>query len=277
MTGATAFIPGTPCWVDVSTPDPAGSRDFYTGLFGWSYRVDPDPRTGHYTHALLDDRPVAGLAGTAAQPQQPVVWTLYLASAGVAHTAATIEQHGGRVLYGPAQVTGQGHMLIAADPTGCPCGFWQPINPWVFHYREPGAFCWAELNTWDGDAADTFFARLFGYRQQHIGELTTLDYMTWGLGEQTWIGRLQMGPEFSADTSPHWLPHFAVDPASGTDAQTFRAVQLGGRVRADPFDSMLGRISVIDDPFGATFALLDTSRVVESPGGSAEVDDPFDD
>lgn len=276
MTDANLFIPGMPCWVDVSSPDPAGSRDFYAGLFGWSYRMDPDPQTGHYTYALLDDSPVAGLGGVATAPQQPVVWTIYLASASIGHTAVAVEQHGGRVLYGPAGVTGQGNILISADPTGCPVGFWQPTNSWIFHHQEPRAFCWAELNTWDGAAADRFFARLFGYRQQPIGELAALDYMSWGLGGQTMLGRLQMGPEFPADTPPHWLPHFAVDPGSGTDAETFRAVQLGGRIRADPFDSVLGRIAVLDDPFGATFALLDTSRVIEPPGGSAEVDDPYD-
>ncbi len=276
MTEATLFIPGTPCWIDVSTPDPAGSRDFYAGLLGWSYRIDPDPQSGHYTYALIDDSPVAGLSGVAAEPQQPVVWTLYLASAGIAHTATVVDQCGGQVLYGPAEITGQGNILIAADPTGCPIGFWQPTSSWIFRYQQPGAFCWAEVDTWNGTTVDKFFARLFGYRQQQLGDLATLDYTTWTLGEQTWLGRLQMGPEFPADTAPHWLPHFAVDPASGTDAETFRAVQLGARVRADPFDSVLGRISVIDDPFGATFALLDTSRVLESPGGSAEVDDPYD-
>jgi hypothetical protein len=39
-TGAS-FIPGSVCWIDVSSTDPAGSRDFYGGLFGWTYRIDP--------------------------------------------------------------------------------------------------------------------------------------------------------------------------------------------------------------------------------------------
>jgi hypothetical protein len=29
-----SFIPGSVCWVDVSSTDPVGSREFYTGLFG---------------------------------------------------------------------------------------------------------------------------------------------------------------------------------------------------------------------------------------------------
>ncbi len=277
MTDATNFIPGAPCWIDVSTPDPAGSRDFYAGLLGWSYRIDADPQTGHYTYALLDDRPVAGLGGVPAEREQPVVWTVYLASANIAHTAAAIEQHGGQLLYGPVEVPEQGHMLIGTDPTGCPTGFWQPTSSWIFHYQEPGAFCWAELNTWYGTAADEFFARLFGYRQQQIGDVEMLDYTTWRLGGQISLGRLRMGPEHAAETAPHWLPYFAIDPESGIDAETYRAVELGGRVRVDPFDSALGRASVIDDPFGATFALLDANRVSWAESGPAEVEDPYDD
>ncbi|MPZ65068.1 MAG: VOC family protein [Pseudonocardiaceae bacterium] len=277
MTDATNFIPGAPCWIDVSTPDPAGSREFYANLLGWTYRIDPDPQTGHYTHALLGGRPVAGLGGIAAEPQQPVVWTVYLASADIAHTAAAIEQHGGALLYGPVEVPGQGHMLIGADPTGCQTGFWQPTISWIFRYEEAGAFCLAELNTWYGTAADEFFARLFGYRQQQIGDAGRLDYTSWTLGGQTSLGRLQLGPEYPAETAPHWLPHFAIDPESGIDAETYRAVKLGGQVRVDPYDSGLGRASVIDDPFGATFALLDASRVSRTEGGTAGVDDPYDD
>ena len=29
------YIPGVPCWVDVSEPDPEAAVDFYGGLFGW--------------------------------------------------------------------------------------------------------------------------------------------------------------------------------------------------------------------------------------------------
>lgn len=276
MTAAHAFIPGTPCWVDASTSDPAGSRDFYAGLFGWSYRIDEDPQTGHYTYAVVGDLPVAGLSGIAAQPGQPVEWTVYLASANIAYTASVVQQHGGQLRYGPVDIPGQGSMLIASDPTGASVGFWQPSTSWIFHTHGPGTFSWAELNTWDGTAADEFFARLFGYRQRQIGG-DTLDYTIWGLDEATYIGRLQLSAAVAAEVAPYWLTHFAIDPATGTDAAAFRAIELGGRVRVDPFDSGLGRIAVIDDPFGATFALIDATRVIQPEGGPAAVDDPYDD
>jgi uncharacterized protein len=31
------YIPGVPCWVDTSQPDPESAIDFYGGLFGWGF------------------------------------------------------------------------------------------------------------------------------------------------------------------------------------------------------------------------------------------------
>ena len=50
------YIPGVPCWIDTSQPDPEAAVDFYSGLFGWEfedvmppgsegkYFIAPDPR-----------------------------------------------------------------------------------------------------------------------------------------------------------------------------------------------------------------------------------------
>jgi uncharacterized protein len=31
------YIPGVPCWVDVSEADPRAAVDFYSALFGWEF------------------------------------------------------------------------------------------------------------------------------------------------------------------------------------------------------------------------------------------------
>src|ERR1700746_780775 len=35
MSERTSYAPGTPCWVDLGSPDLDASVDFYGGLFGW--------------------------------------------------------------------------------------------------------------------------------------------------------------------------------------------------------------------------------------------------
>ncbi|MDQ3761681.1 MAG: VOC family protein [Actinomycetota bacterium] len=266
-------VPGLVCWVDVSTADPAGSRDFYAGLFGWTYQIDPDPGSGHYTTAVCGGGPVAGLAGVAVQPGQPLTWTVYLASADIMYTAEVFIQGGGQVLYGPADVPGRGRVLVGADPTDAVIGFWQPTPPWIFHTGDPGSLIWAELNTWNGPLADEFFASLFGYDQKQIGDRIQVDYTTWSRGGRTMLGRMQMYQDWAADLPAHWMPYFAVDPEIGTDAAVNRVLELGGQVNIYPYNTEFGRIARVTDPFGASFALVDPTKaqiVWKPPSNIAE-------
>ena len=51
------YIPGVPCWVDASLPDPDAALDFYAGLFGWEFEdVMPPGSKGKYFIARLQAR-----------------------------------------------------------------------------------------------------------------------------------------------------------------------------------------------------------------------------
>lgn len=281
MARGASFIPGSVCWVDVSSTDPAGSRQFYSGLFGWTYQIATRPGRARYLIASRHGRPVAGLAEAPVQAGDPAAWTLYLATRSVMRTAQLLRGWGGRVLVGPTDVAGQGSVLIGADPTGGVIGFWQSGRPWMFGTSGSGSFHWAQLDTWNGARADAFFANLFGYRQRQIGDGIDVDYTTWSGAGQTMLGRLQLNRDWA---DPHcaarWLVHFAVDPQIGTDAAVHRALALGGRVDSDPYDSELGRIARITDPAGAALALIDPTDWIDATdlaAGPARVDDPYDD
>ena len=43
------YIPGVPCWIDTSQPDPESAVDFYRGLFSWEFEdVMPPDAPGEY-------------------------------------------------------------------------------------------------------------------------------------------------------------------------------------------------------------------------------------
>jgi predicted enzyme related to lactoylglutathione lyase len=43
------YIPGVPCWVDTSQPDPQAALPFYRDLFGWEFEnVMPEGSEGQY-------------------------------------------------------------------------------------------------------------------------------------------------------------------------------------------------------------------------------------
>jgi predicted enzyme related to lactoylglutathione lyase len=43
MSEFTEYAPGTPCWVDVTSPELDRTLSFYSDLFGWEAEQDPRP------------------------------------------------------------------------------------------------------------------------------------------------------------------------------------------------------------------------------------------
>src|SRR2546430_11003077 len=57
------YIPGVPCWIDTSQPDPDAAVEFYSGLFEWEFEdVMPPDSPGKYFIARIrgGDVPAAG-------------------------------------------------------------------------------------------------------------------------------------------------------------------------------------------------------------------------
>ena len=56
------YIPGVPCWIDTSQPDPEAAVPFYTDLFGWEFEdVMPPDSPGKYFIARIRGGDVAAV------------------------------------------------------------------------------------------------------------------------------------------------------------------------------------------------------------------------
>jgi uncharacterized protein len=56
------YIPGVPCWVDTTHPDPDAAAAFYGDLFGWECEnVMPPGSGGKYYIARIRGGDVAGI------------------------------------------------------------------------------------------------------------------------------------------------------------------------------------------------------------------------
>src|SRR5260221_8809008 len=60
MAQAKTAVAHKPIWLDLSSSDPAGSREFYSKLFGWNIEVNPDPQYGGYGMGRIAGKDVAG-------------------------------------------------------------------------------------------------------------------------------------------------------------------------------------------------------------------------
>ncbi|QTD99172.1 VOC family protein [Streptomyces cyanogenus] len=227
---------GVPCWVDAQLPDVEAGKRFYGELFEWTFEA----AYGSSVWARKDGALVASLAPKT-DGRMPTVWTVSFATSDAEALGRRITAAGGQVVMAPFPVGDLGTAALAADPEGAVFGLWQPGTHTGFgRRREPGTFVWAELYTRDTAAANAFYGGLF-----HDA--------LFGTGAEPDFGRADVTDVFPAEMPPHFLVHFRV--ADLTDA--LGAVQrLGGRVQAPPFETSYGRVAVVTDNQGASFALL---------------------
>src|SRR5579859_4451867 len=158
------YAPGTPSWVDLSTPDPDASAAFYGELMSWS-TIEPGPaeETGGYRMFQHDGHTVAGLMGHT-EEGQPTAWATYISVVDADETAEKVTAAGGSVLMGPMDVTDVGRMAFFADPTGAAFGIWQPGTfAGAELVNQPGSLCWNDVLTRDAEADKAFYSAVFGW------------------------------------------------------------------------------------------------------------------
>lgn len=251
MAAFTRYEAGTPCWVDVSTPDVDATRVFYGALFGWTFHPDPRPEAAGYAMFSLGGRHAAAAAPAASG--QPTGWTTYIASDDVDVTATRVSAAGGAVLAGPFDVLDAGRMLLARDPTGAVFGAWQAgTHIGAEIANAPGSLVWNELTTTDGAAAAAFLQDVFGYLVEPTDIGQEEPYRMLEVDGRPVAGVLQLTDEWG-DVPPHWTTYFAVADA---DEACARAVELGGSVSHGPTDTSYGRVAGVVDPNGAHFAVI---------------------
>jgi predicted enzyme related to lactoylglutathione lyase len=250
MAEMTDYTPGTPCWVDVSTPDMEATKAFYGALFGWdavSY-----PEMGGYTNFTARGKLICGAVPFMSPDQHPA-WSTYICVRDADTTAQAVQDGGGQVAFPPMDVADLGRMAICIDPTGAFFGLWQPgTHKGAQLVNEPGSLGWNELDTRDIEAAKAFYTRVFPWTAETNGEGEQA-YTEWKVDGRSIAGGMQMGTQFPADVPPNWLTYFGV---ADCDAAVAKAQSLGGAVRMPAMDIVQGRFAVLSDPQGAVFAVI---------------------
>lgn len=116
--GTRRQTPGTPCWTSLLVQDLEATKEFYGGLFGWSY-YNPGPgRPGPYVRATVDGHDVAGIGGLPPDRQLANAWTTYLASDDADASAEWIHCAGGTVGVGPLAAEDAGAAGARHGPGG---------------------------------------------------------------------------------------------------------------------------------------------------------------
>ena len=281
------YIPGVPCWVDASEPDPEAALDFYGGLFNWEFEDATPPDAGRRYFiaraeatgwSLFDSSgdvrsgDVAALGSMPGAAPQTAMWNTYIWVESADETASTVRDAGGGVVLEPFDFMDASRVAVFTDPEGAPFSVWEAKkHKGARLVNDPGSLNFNGLNTRDVEGARSFYGSVFGWQTLTPfagAEMWTLsgygDYleryhpdirkqMAAAGAPQRFedvVATLNPIPDNQPDTPAHWSVTFATDDADATAA---RATELGGKVVVPPFDAPWVRMTVIADPQGATF------------------------
>ncbi len=267
------YIPGVPCWIDTSQPDPEAAVDFYSGLFGWQFEdVMPPGSEGKYFIARIRGGDVAAVGSIPEGAPPMAMWNTYIWVDSADETAAKVRKAGGGVLMEPFDVMDAGRMAVCADPEGAAFCLWQAKqHRGARVVNEHGSLNFNGLNTRDPERAKPFYGAVFGWTTLALNggaEMWTLpgygDHLEEGNpglrkqvaevggppGFEDVVASINPIPDDQPGVPAHWSVTFGVDDA---DTIAARASELGGKVIVPPFDAPWVRMAVLADPQGATF------------------------
>ncbi len=273
MPDRDGYIPGVPCWIDTSQPDPGAAVEFYSGLFGWEFEsMMPPDSPGEYHIARIRGGDVAAVGSIPESMPPMAMWNTYIWVDSADETATKVTDAGGSVLMEPFDIPGSGRMAVFADPSGAAFCAWQAReHKGAKIVNEHGSLNFNGLNTHDPEGAKAFYGAVFGWETLELPggfEMWTLpgygdhlETFTPGLREmvkesggpegfEDVVASLVPIGEDQPDTPPHWSVTFAVDDA---DVIADKATELGGKVVVPPMDAPWVRMTILTDPQGATF------------------------
>ncbi len=257
---------GKVIWADLVTPDIDAAKQFYSQLFGWTFRDVPSPKTD-IAVAYINGHPVAGFVHReiATGEQRQPAWLTYIAVSDVNAAKKVALAHGAKVLSDVRSYPKRGQQAILADPQGAvfavlASSSGDPADD----LADPGEWIWSSLIAKDTDAEATFYQNIFGYEvfdaSDDDDDRTDNDHFVLSTDD---YARASVNPlsARSASGHAHWTNFVRVTNVTDSAA---RAVSLGGKVLIPPhIDRNGGQIAIVADPTGAPVGLMEWSETAK--------------
>src|ERR1700730_4772006 len=256
MLERNGYMPGVPCWIDTSQPDPEAAVAFYGGLFGWEFQdAMPPGSAGKYFIARLRGGDVAAVGSQPEGGPPMALWNTYIWVDSADDAAAEVRHAGGRVVTEPFDVMDAGRMAVFTDPEGAAFSVWQArAHKGARIVNQHGSLNFNGLNTRDAEGAKSFYGSVFGWQTLGLGGGAEMWRLP-GYGDSLEQSGTRVRERVADHGAPtrveyvvstlnpigddppgvpaRWSVTFAVDDADATAAT---ATELGGQVVVPPFD-----------------------------------------
>jgi hypothetical protein len=240
------------CWINIITPEPEKSKEFFSKILGWKWGEIP----GHGDLIQVSDEPIGGLfdlANPNTPPGTPPHIGLMVKVDNADAVCDKVKSLGGKFM--PAFNIGEnGRMACCFDPNGGRFDLWQPINKPGMQVDAMlhGAPSWFETMTTDTNKATKFYAALFGWSAS-VKNPMGFDYTHFSLNGQPVAGLMQLPPGME-NIPPHWSVCFTV---SDVEKAARDSTAAGGKVCMEPADIPgVGRFANITSPQGVHFSVI---------------------
>jgi uncharacterized protein len=267
------------CWVDTEQPDLDAARNFYGGLFGWTFtEASPPGAAFRYLIARLDEQDAAGIgapsgAGESVANESAAGspgWNTYIAVVDIEQAVARIETAGGSIVDPPSDAGEGGSSASCLDSGGVQFRLWQAKRRLGAQaVNTPGGWNFSDLHSADPPGSIGFYTSVFGWSFDDLGFATMIrrpgygDHLAStsdpGIYERQsgvmvppgfadaigWLAPLGDGEE------PHWHVSFTV---ANRDDSAAAAERHGAHVLSSA-DNDWTRDARILDPQGALFTV----------------------
>jgi predicted enzyme related to lactoylglutathione lyase len=244
--------PGDFCWINMLTPNPKESLDFYGKLLGWTFGEIP----GMGYNIKVAGKDVGGLFDTVSprtpEGTAPMIGVMVKVKSAD-ETAAKVKALGGKADQ-PFDIMDAGRMAVCHDPNGAQLDIWEPkkMTGTEVDTRVHGAPTWFETITGDTAKAGKFYSGLFGWTTQ-VQRMMDFEYTSFVHQGDPIAGMMPILPRMG-DMRPAWWVYFAVKDAARAEQQ---AVELGGKITLPMMEIPgIGRCCGITSPQGVWFYVI---------------------
>jgi predicted enzyme related to lactoylglutathione lyase len=248
--------PGHFCWAELATSDPEAARGFYSGMLGWTARVDEMKGGGTYTTFFYEGLETAAcyrLSPSMESAGIPPHWLPYIMVESAAATTEAVAAAGGQVEFGPRQAGEYGQFAVIRDPGGAYFAIWEPGSHFGSRNGHVlGRHCWTELATRETQACQEFYCRVFGW-DVHTGDMGGMAYISFLLNGAP-IGGMFAMPPMMDGVPANWGVYFSVADVAAAVAATQAA---GGAVLNGPMEiAGVGIAAAMRDAQGAHVSVI---------------------
>lgn len=116
------------CWNELATANVKAAKDFYSKVFGWTYREHEMPDTT-YTVIELNGKDIGGIWAIPKEKQSKLQphWVTYILVKDLDAALKKAHENGAKIVKPLTKSGDLGLFGIIEDPTGAHIAFWEPF------------------------------------------------------------------------------------------------------------------------------------------------------